>query len=69
MHPIKPPIAQSDAIHDASSVVILPVGNGDQSEVRIKILGLVQPTPIPQTKPNKLTEVNKETEKKTNNKG
>lgn len=56
MHPIKPPIDQSDAIHDVSSSVILPVGNGDEfSEVRIIKLGLSQPPPIPTANPNKLT--------------
>lgn len=54
-HPIKPPIDQSPAIHEVSSSVILPDGNGDSSEVRIIILGLVQPPPIPVANPNKLT--------------
>lgn len=55
MHPIKPPTAQSDAIHEVSSSVILPVGNGDESEVRIIILGLSQPPPTAVANPNKLT--------------
>lgn len=36
-----------DVIHDASSIVILPVGNGDSLDVSKKIAGLVQPIDNP----------------------
>lgn len=41
--PINPPMQEIDAIHDASVIEIFPVGNGDSSDVRIKILGLAYP--------------------------
>lgn len=41
------PAAFNDVIHDAWSTVILPVDNGDLSEVNKKIAGLDQPHIMP----------------------
>lgn len=52
---IKPPTTVSDAIHPASSIDILPDGNGDSSEVRIMIHKVPKPAPIPFANANKFT--------------
>lgn len=45
--PIRAPNAFNDAIHEASSWLILPVGNGDASDVSKTIIGLDRPVIIP----------------------
>lgn len=53
--PINPPTHKSDAIQDASSISILPDGNGVSSDVSKLIVGLAQPTPIPSQTVSKFT--------------
>lgn len=43
MSPIKPPIGNSAANHEASSIVIFPDGNNVSSDVSTGILGVTQP--------------------------
>lgn len=43
MLPSNPPKQGSEATQDASSIVILPVGNGDSFDVRINVLGDAHP--------------------------
>lgn len=45
--PIIPPRHMNAAIHDASSIVILPDANGVSSDIKIKKFGLVQPHVTP----------------------
>lgn len=47
MLPIKPPTDKSDAIHEASSIVILPDDNGESSDISKMMLGIIQPPIIP----------------------
>lgn len=47
---------QVDPIHDASSNVIFPLGNGVSLDIRIIILELTQPFPAPHVITNKLAE-------------
>lgn len=47
MLPINPPTHSKLAIHEASSIVIGPDGNGDSSDVRIRILGDDHPDVTP----------------------
>lgn len=46
MLPMTQPIADTDTVHEASSIVILPVGSGDSSLLSKMILGLIQQTEI-----------------------
>lgn len=54
MLPIKLPMAHNDAIHEPSSIVILPDGNGDFSDVNRNIVGLAHPQMIP--KPSEIND-------------
>lgn len=53
--PNKQPIHNNDAIQEASSIDILPQGNGLLSDVRRKTAGLVHPSEIPNAVDNKFT--------------
>lgn len=44
---INAPSGTNEATDDTSSIVILPVGNGESSDVNKFILGLAQPAVIP----------------------
>lgn len=53
MFPNKLPTHKSDAIHEASSIVILPDGNGVSSDVSQKTAGLFHPSVVPNAMVNK----------------
>lgn len=50
------PIDSNDVTHDASSIVILPLGNGVASDVKRTFIGLVHPSNNPNPMINKFTE-------------
>lgn len=54
---INEPIDFNDAIHDDSSVVTLPVGSGDWSDVSSKSAGDGQPIHNPNTVPRSSTKL------------
>lgn len=54
--PNKEPIHCSDAIQDVSAIEILPDGNGDLFEFSKNVLGLTQPSNMPNPMLDKLTD-------------
>lgn len=55
MFPNRQPAHKSDTIHEASSIVIFPDGNGVLSDVSNKVAGLANPSVIPNAIVNKFT--------------